>query len=154
MFKKCSQSCIISWKKLKQEICGNRMKAGFFNVIIQDIAVHGTNDKKQVISWWIGIFQYLTVFMYVKTRWMSLVWQLWLAVIVPYIYIYYCSKYQLIPFKNIWVIVRKQNLNQNVNLIQGEIISTIHTTELQFLLSWSAFIVKTIGNFINVLDLA
>ena len=28
----------------KQEICGNCIKAGFFNVIIQDIAVHGTND--------------------------------------------------------------------------------------------------------------
>ena len=30
--------------KQLQEICGNRIKAGFFNVIIQDIAVHGTND--------------------------------------------------------------------------------------------------------------
>ena len=29
--------------KIKQEICGNCMKAGFFNVIIQDIAVQGTN---------------------------------------------------------------------------------------------------------------
>ena len=28
---------------LKQEICGNRIKAGFFKVIIQDLAVHGTN---------------------------------------------------------------------------------------------------------------
>ena len=27
-----------------EEICGNPIKAGFFNVIIQDIAVHGTND--------------------------------------------------------------------------------------------------------------
>ena len=26
--------------------CGNRIKAGFFNVKIQDIAVHGTNDLK------------------------------------------------------------------------------------------------------------
>ena len=25
-------------------ICGNHIKAGFFNVIIQDIAVYGTND--------------------------------------------------------------------------------------------------------------
>ena len=24
--------------------CGNRIKDGFFNVIIQDIAEHGTND--------------------------------------------------------------------------------------------------------------
>ena len=31
-------------KNKKQEICGNRIEAGFFNVIIQDIAVHGTND--------------------------------------------------------------------------------------------------------------
>ena len=30
----------------RQEICGNRIKAGFFNVIINDIAVHGTNEKK------------------------------------------------------------------------------------------------------------
>ena len=30
--------------KNKQVICGNRIKAGFFNVIIQDIYVHGTND--------------------------------------------------------------------------------------------------------------
>ena len=29
---------------LQQEICRNRIKAGFFNVIIQYIAVHGTND--------------------------------------------------------------------------------------------------------------
>ena len=28
---------------LQQEICENRIKAGFFNVLIQDIAVHGTN---------------------------------------------------------------------------------------------------------------
>ena len=28
----------------RQEICENRIKAGFFNVITQDIAVHGTND--------------------------------------------------------------------------------------------------------------
>ena len=28
----------------KQDICGNHIKAGFFNVIIQYIAVHGTND--------------------------------------------------------------------------------------------------------------
>ena len=28
----------------KQEICGNCIKAGFFNAIIQNIAVHGTND--------------------------------------------------------------------------------------------------------------
>ena len=27
-----------------QEICGNHIKAGFFSVILQDIAVHGTND--------------------------------------------------------------------------------------------------------------
>ena len=27
-----------------QEIWGNCIKAGFFNVIIQDIAAHGTND--------------------------------------------------------------------------------------------------------------
>ena len=30
--------------------------------------------------------------------------------------------------------VGKQNFNKNFNLIQGEIISTIHTTELYFLL--------------------
>ena len=43
----------------------------------------------------------------------------------PYIYIYLsCSKYQSIPFKNISVIVRKQNFNQ----ILEEIISTKHTT--------------------------
>ena len=30
-----------------QEICGNRIKAGFFNVVIKDIAVHGTNDKNK-----------------------------------------------------------------------------------------------------------
>ena len=29
---------------MQQEICGNRIKAGFFNVIIQDIDVHETND--------------------------------------------------------------------------------------------------------------
>ena len=29
--------------KIKQEICGNCMKTEFFNVIIQDIAVQGTN---------------------------------------------------------------------------------------------------------------
>ena len=47
---------------------------------------------------------------------------------VPYIYIYFCKKkYQWILLKNIWVIVRKQNFSQNVKLIQGEIISTIHT---------------------------
>ena len=28
----------------KQEICRKSIKARFFNVIIQDIAVHGTND--------------------------------------------------------------------------------------------------------------
>ena len=33
-----------------------------------------------------------------------------------------------IPFKNIWVIVKKQNFNQNFNLIQGKIIWTIHAT--------------------------
>ena len=31
----------------KQEICGNRIKAGFFNVIIQHIAVHGTMIKNK-----------------------------------------------------------------------------------------------------------
>ena len=31
----------------RQEICGNRIKAGFFNVIINDIAVHGTNEKNK-----------------------------------------------------------------------------------------------------------
>ena len=30
--------------QIKQEIWVNRIKAGFFNVILQDIAVHGTND--------------------------------------------------------------------------------------------------------------
>ena len=49
---------------------------------------------------------------------------------VPYINIYLCSKYQSIQLKNIWVIVRKQNFNQNVNPIQGEIISTIRASEL------------------------
>ena len=34
----------INFKTLIQEICGNRIKAGFFNVIIQDIAVPGTYD--------------------------------------------------------------------------------------------------------------
>ena len=38
---------------------------------------------------------------------------------VAYIYIYKCSKYQSIPFKKIWVIVRKQNFNQNSNLYCG-----------------------------------
>ena len=28
----------------KDKRCGNRIKLGFLNVIIQDIAVHGTND--------------------------------------------------------------------------------------------------------------
>ena len=28
----------------KHKRCGNRIKLGFLNVIIQDIAVHGTND--------------------------------------------------------------------------------------------------------------
>ena len=37
-------SCQGVTKHFKQEISGNRIKAGFFNVIIQDIAVHGTND--------------------------------------------------------------------------------------------------------------
>ena len=33
------------WNKLYlNKRWGNRIKAGFFNVIIQDIAVHGTND--------------------------------------------------------------------------------------------------------------
>ena len=35
------------WKQEKnetQEICGNHIKAGFFNVIIHDIALHGTDD--------------------------------------------------------------------------------------------------------------
>ena len=32
------------WNYRKQEIYGNLIKVGFFNVIIQDIAVHGTND--------------------------------------------------------------------------------------------------------------
>ena len=41
--------CHFSWSPPphpieKQEIWGNHIKAGFFNVIIQDIAVHGTND--------------------------------------------------------------------------------------------------------------
>ena len=27
-----------------RNICGNRIKAGLFNVIIQDIVVHATND--------------------------------------------------------------------------------------------------------------
>ena len=40
-------------KKKKQEICGNCIKAGFFNVIIQDIAVYGTYDK--VMDWCILI---------------------------------------------------------------------------------------------------
>ena len=31
-------------KSILQEICGNRIKAGFFNIIIQDIAVQGTID--------------------------------------------------------------------------------------------------------------
>ena len=31
------------WNEDK-EICGNHIQAGFFNVIIQDIVVHGTND--------------------------------------------------------------------------------------------------------------
>ena len=35
------------------------------------------------------------------------------------------SKYQSIPFKNIWIIVRKQNFNQ----IQGKIISTLRAKE-------------------------
>ena len=30
--------------KTRQEICGNRIKAVFFNVIIQEKAVHGKND--------------------------------------------------------------------------------------------------------------
>ena len=29
---------------IQNEMCGNRIKVGFFNVIIQDIAVRGTND--------------------------------------------------------------------------------------------------------------
>ena len=42
---------------LRQEICGNRIKAGFFNVKIQDIAVHGTNDCicNKVMDWCILI---------------------------------------------------------------------------------------------------
>lgn len=31
------------WNEDK-EICGNHIQAGFLNVIIQDIVVHGTND--------------------------------------------------------------------------------------------------------------
>ena len=49
---------------------------------------------------------------------------------VPYIYIYKCIKYPSIPCKHIWVIVRKQNYNQNFYQIQGEIISTIRATKL------------------------
>ena len=32
------------FKVFKNKRCGNRIKAGFFNVIIRDMAIHGTND--------------------------------------------------------------------------------------------------------------
>ena len=45
--------------RTKQEICGNRIKAGFFNVVIHGIAVHGTNDyilkSNKVMDWCILI---------------------------------------------------------------------------------------------------
>ena len=31
-------------QKINNKRCGNRIKAGFFNVIIQNIDVHGTKD--------------------------------------------------------------------------------------------------------------
>ena len=42
----CGNSCKTQISKLKKqlEICGNRIKAGFCNVIIQDIAVYGTSN--------------------------------------------------------------------------------------------------------------
>ena len=41
---KTAKYIYVTENKKKQEICRKRIKAGFFNVIIQDIAVHGTND--------------------------------------------------------------------------------------------------------------
>ena len=35
------------WRRRLQKIWENRIKARFYNVIIQDIAVHGTNNKKK-----------------------------------------------------------------------------------------------------------
>ena len=43
-FKKLSFNPNFIETNKEQEICGNHIKARFFNVIIQNIAVHGTND--------------------------------------------------------------------------------------------------------------
>ena len=44
MLKPVARNRNLKTVKIMNKRCGNRIKARFFKVIIQDIAVHGTND--------------------------------------------------------------------------------------------------------------
>ena len=147
---------------IQQEICGNLIKDGFFNVIIQDMG-QTIKNKYKVMDWCILIsnsiwqqagqsynscfVQHLTYSKYQSIPFKN-IWiivrpnsrgnnfdntrkRVIILILCSTLHIdYLCSKYESIPFKNIWVIVRKQNFNQYFNQIQGDIISTIHATEL------------------------
>ena len=70
---------------------------------------------------------------------------------VLYIYIYKCSKYQSIPFKNIWVIVRKQNFNLIVDATRPPAIPT-NANLLAEIFRWKILLIKSRWYFVNPIN--